>query len=797
MNRVVTWVHLSDLHTGKPRMGWDTRRVIEMLVDDLKKMEGDHGLYPDFIFFTGDAAFGQLGSGPNETLTGQFEQAQGFFDAVRRAFTLEVPLANLFLVPGNHDVNRKAVTPEQTTWLDDQTDSYHICDILERGELQWRRYVERLAEYRTFLEGNGYAHLLDDPDHLIYATVRQVAGVKVGIAGFNMVWSCCRDSGVEKGKLWMGSRWQLAQMASRLKDADWAIALLHHPSSWLVEPEDAEFWRALERDFKFILHGHEHTEWVTTGTDGWARIAAGACYERADKKNGYNLVRLDLETGKGEVWLREYEPTGGGWVSGRRHGRTDSRGVWPLDHLKWLKARPGPSGTPLPGEPEADRSTPSSQVAEDLSRVRQAYYDYLQNELKDHIIRGFAPQVSGRVLSLPISEIFLPLQAVEGRPALSEYAEEELQRQTLAEAMGELDWRRRLEAVEKRYAQLSARQAVQHHLTLADLLKEPRSVLLGDPGTGKTTTTRYVTYALAADDTTHVGQDVCGLVPVLIRIANYARAYEQDRTLHLIEYVERELASRPEFGRFLRRAVEDGRCFIILDGLDEVGDVNLRGRVTDRIREMVAGFGDNRFMVTSRIVGYEQSPLTREFKHATLTELTQADRERFVRLWYRAIQIEISESTHAAGADDLIEALRAKPQIARMAANPLLLTIIVLMHWRGVKLPNRRVQVYQNATDTLAEYWTAQRGVTELDAEEVKSILAPIAHYILSSSVAGVIAHADLLPRFHQGIAAQRGCDRTEAKRIGKKMLRNLNEQSGLFLERGVDADGQAVYGFW
>ena len=131
-----------------------------------------------------------------------------------------------------------------------------------------------------------------------------------------------------------------------------------------------------------------------------------------------------------------------------------------------------------------------------------------------------------------------------------------------------------------------------------------------------------------------------------------------------------------------------------------------------------------------------------------------------------------------------------------MAANPLLLTIIVLMHWRGVRLPSQRVQVYEIATDTLIEHWTAQRGVAELDAQEVKGILAPIAHYILSSNVAGVIAHHDLLPRFYEGIAAQRGCDKAEAKQIGRQMLKNLNEQSGLFLERGLDVTGQPVYGF-
>ena len=796
MGRTIAWLHISDLHAGKPRRGWDMCRVTETLVTDLKRMADDHGLRPDFIFFTGDAAFGQIDSGPNETLANQFALAQEFFESVRGAFSPKVLRSRFFLVPGNHDVNRKVVTPDQIEWLDRQEDPYKICDILEKGDMHWRRYMERLKNYRAFLENNGYLHLLKDPDHLIYAVIREVEGVKVGIGGFNSVWSCCRDSKIEKAKLWMGSRWQLAEISSSLRAADFSIALFHHPANWLVGPEDAELWRALERDFKFILHGHEHTEWVTTGFDGWTRIAAGACYERSDKENGYNFVRLDLERGAGEVWLREYDRRGGGWVSGRIYGKTDDRGVWPLDHLSWLRLVAGPSVTLALDESKDEGQSPSTEPAEGLDQVREAYFEYLKKDLKDHVIRGFTPQVSGQVLSLPISEIFLPLQAVEGRPALAEYAEEDLRLQAAHEAMVELDWRRRLEEMEKRYAQLSARQAAQRHLTLAELLREPRSVLLGDPGTGKTTTTRYVTYALAADDTTHSGESVRGLTPVLIRIANYAKAYEQDRTLHLVEYVEKELTLKPEFGRYLRWAIEQGRCLIILDGLDEVGDVSLRAEVTDRIREMVAGFSDNRFMVTSRIVGYERSPLTQEFRHATLMELTQEDRERFVWLWYDAIESALGRKAQVGGADDLIEALRSKPQIARMAANPLLLTIIVLMHWRGVKLPNRRVQVYQNATDTLVEYWTAQRGVAELDAEEVKGILAPIAHHILSSNVAGVIARADLLPRFYRGIVEQRGCELTDAKRIGKRMLQNLNEQSGLFLERGMDAESRPVYGF-
>lgn len=134
---------------------------------------------------------------------------------------------------------------------------------------------------------------------------------------------------------------------------------------------------------------------------------------------------------------------------------------------------------------------------EDFDKYQQAYFDYLIAEFKDHIIRGFAPQVSGRVLSLPLEKVFLPLQAVEGRPALAEYAEQDLRRQAAQEVgketMRELDWQQRFEEIEKRYAHLSVKQAAQRTLKLADLLTTKRAVLLGDPGSGKTTITRYIT----------------------------------------------------------------------------------------------------------------------------------------------------------------------------------------------------------------------------------------------------------------------------------------------------------------
>ena len=110
MPRYLTWLHLSDLHACKPRTGWDARRVTDTLRTDLKRMQAEHGLRPDLVFFTGDAAFGQIGKERGKAIVDQFLEAHDFLTAVRETFEPELLQRDLFLVPGNHDVNVERIT---------------------------------------------------------------------------------------------------------------------------------------------------------------------------------------------------------------------------------------------------------------------------------------------------------------------------------------------------------------------------------------------------------------------------------------------------------------------------------------------------------------------------------------------------------------------------------------------------------------------------------------------------------------------------------------------------------------
>ena len=331
----ITWLHLSDVHLCKPRTGWDVHRVLRPLLADLRRMQSEHGLCPDLIFFSGDLAFGNIGTGPDESIAEQFDDGHQWLESVRQAFVPAVPQQNVFVVPGNHDVNRRECPVSVTSWLDGIDNVNKITGLIQTTPLDWKHIMLRLADYAGFLTRHGYQHLLGDPERLIYSQIREISGVTIGIAGLNSAWSCSRDN--EKGKLWMGGDWQIGQLTSQLQDVDFRIAVVHHPGNWFRENEDPHIWQLIERDFQFCLHGHEHQGWVRHLADGHTRISAAAGYQGSVQENEYNFVRIGFETGTGEVWLRRYDSAGGGWVPRNVANKTDDAGRWKLTQLSWLK----------------------------------------------------------------------------------------------------------------------------------------------------------------------------------------------------------------------------------------------------------------------------------------------------------------------------------------------------------------------------------------------------------------------------------------------------------------------------
>src|SRR5271157_981741 len=92
----ITWLHLSDLHFSESQ-SYDANIVIKSLLKDIQKCISDDLIKPDFIIVSGDIA--------NAGLPDEYEIAGKFFDELLDV--TKIPKEKLFLIAGNHDVNRK------------------------------------------------------------------------------------------------------------------------------------------------------------------------------------------------------------------------------------------------------------------------------------------------------------------------------------------------------------------------------------------------------------------------------------------------------------------------------------------------------------------------------------------------------------------------------------------------------------------------------------------------------------------------------------------------------------------
>jgi 3',5'-cyclic AMP phosphodiesterase CpdA len=87
----------------KDKEDFDRSVVLGPLIKRVKK-DRDTGFEPELVVVTGDVAFKGIGA--------EYDSAKRFLDDLMR--TLSLPNDNLFIVPGNHDVNRKKYRPSDT-----------------------------------------------------------------------------------------------------------------------------------------------------------------------------------------------------------------------------------------------------------------------------------------------------------------------------------------------------------------------------------------------------------------------------------------------------------------------------------------------------------------------------------------------------------------------------------------------------------------------------------------------------------------------------------------------------------
>jgi formylglycine-generating enzyme required for sulfatase activity/energy-coupling factor transporter ATP-binding protein EcfA2 len=419
----------------------------------------------------------------------------------------------------------------------------------------------------------------------------------------------------------------------------------------------------------------------------------------------------------------------------------------------------------------------------DLEALRADYLSHLRRTYHVLDFRGIQ-QLESFSRELPLEDIYVPLVARPEAPGGDTW--ERVRR--LAGRMLEKD-----AIPEEALALLGKGDSCPVRVEEA-LGEKPRVVVLGDPGSGKSTLLKYLALRLAAE--------TAAPLPILVPLNAYARALRQG-DVSLQAYLPRYFAGLAkgvaDLAPLFEAALAKGQAVILLDGLDEVQDG--RGFLVNKVETFAAETvaRGNKLVVTSRIVGYKEAPLSREWTLYTLLDFDQEAIESFAAKWCLAFEKttlgDTPEARQAAEVERraLLDSLAANPGVARLAANPLLLTILALIKRQGVVLPNRRVELYELYIETLIRSWNKARALDkqpigpDLNPNEVLSTLGPLALWLRQENpTAGVVPEEALLQELTRHYMGEDwGLKRGPAKEKAHAFLESVRRYSNLLVERG------------
>lgn len=217
-------------------------------------------------------------------------------------------------------------------------------------------------------------------------------------------------------------------------------------------------------------------------------------------------------------------------------------------------------------------------------------------------------------------------------------------------------------------------------------------IVLGKPGAGKTTFLKHIAIQCS------LGEFQANLVPIFITLKDFAEIQQYPSLLEFIlsEFTNYGVSDTVS----VQQVLSQGRAVILLDGLDEVREID-EYRVVQEIRNFSSKFHANHFVITCRIA-------TREYTFEQFTEVEIADFDNsqittFVNNWFTA--------KHPIKHNKLIQKLKQNSQIQELATNPLLLTLLCLMFEESADFPSNRSDLYEEGLNVLLKKWDAKRNI--------------------------------------------------------------------------------------
>jgi hypothetical protein len=262
-------------------------------------------------------------------------------------------------------------------------------------------------------------------------------------------------------------------------------------------------------------------------------------------------------------------------------------------------------------------------------------------------------------------------------------------------------------------------------------------LVLGNPGSGKTFFAKHQLLAYCRPPPADAGWYARHL-PVYVPLAEAAKHLGDTGLLDIAA----QLPMRPSLAvpaRELHELYAEGRLALFLDGLDEVTSLAQRGQIAEQLSKFLdeGRASGNRFVLTSRPSAVQVVRIAPDLPSMTLCGLDERQIRMLTQRVLRAhisegisgprLSLDGAEAHHARLADQLLEDIHNTPGVRRLATNPLLLTLLIMVYMNSGAPSAKRHRIYQQGAQTLITIRGRNTGQPVLSESDLRRRLGSVA----------------------------------------------------------------------
>ncbi|MGJ5206039.1 NACHT domain-containing protein [Bradyrhizobium sp. HKCCYLR20261] len=247
-----------------------------------------------------------------------------------------------------------------------------------------------------------------------------------------------------------------------------------------------------------------------------------------------------------------------------------------------------------------------------------------------------------------------------------------------------------------------------------------RTVILGDPGGGKSTTVQHICFefarfvSLSIEHFERKGIDPARQrVPLRLVLRAFETRKRQNPNLSILESIIEDLQDllndeRQEIEEFVRYSLISGTAVVLFDGLDEVLSIKTRREYVELIEQFANTFPAASIVVTSRFVGYMDAPLDPQYECLSLAEFGPEQISSYSRKSLAVIK-GVKESSVDREVTSFLD--QTSKNASDLRVNPLMLALMVWLYAIKGDVPANRPEIYKECATLMFERWDQNRGI--------------------------------------------------------------------------------------